>query len=64
MPSPPGSTVTSPDWKQPIAPSDDTPKLGVLATAGDWERQFTAELAVGAVEGRGADDGYLAWPRA
>ena len=32
--------------EEPIAPRNDTPELGVLATAGDWERQFTAELAV------------------
>ena len=28
-----------------VAPTGDTPELGVLATVGDWERQFAAELA-------------------
>jgi hypothetical protein len=32
----------------PIAPSGRPPELGDLATVGDWERQFAAELADGA----------------
>jgi hypothetical protein len=29
----------------PVAPTGGAPELGVLATVGDWERQFAAELA-------------------